>query len=436
MKDIMSIIIQMIANIPITLINIQCWNKCYGTDIRDNKKASIIAFIINFVVTAIFNYTMPKSIRIFAIFILLITVSYFYLTKKISESILLVGISELIIWFSEFTFVLIASIFLKNDIYEFVESINGFIVLNIHMVIISFLVLKSKVPVKLYNKIKNTISSLKNNETIVYLVMLILIIIITTIESHMRLPMPIILTTNMIMGIVFIIILLSFTSVKSRYNMINNKYQTSLSSLREYEMMIDKFRIINHENKNELLTIRNMSKNKKVTEHIDKLIDNKIKDNEKIMSITSKIPEGGLRATIYSKLCLMDKYNIKYKLDIAKDVKTVDLIDMNEELIVNICRILGVFLDNAIEAVDKLKDKTIEIELYLIDNDLYIDITNNFEGIIDLKKIENTNYTTKGNGHGYGLLLVNKIIKESNNKLKNEKTINGKCFTQTLKIRM
>ena len=204
--------------------------------------------------------------------------------------------------------------------------------------------------------------------------------------------------------------------------------------------MIDQFRVYTHENRNEFYTIRNMLKNgdkrEDVIKYIDTLIDNKIQDNEKIMKKTAKIPSGGLRATIYSKLCLMDKLKIKYKLNISRDVKTTDLIDLDEELVLKICRILGVFLDNAIEAVKTLKKKEISVEMYILDNKLCVDITNNFKGNLELDKISEAKYTTKGNGHGYGLTLVNQILNEEIGILENEKSINRDTFTQTLKIKM
>ena len=204
--------------------------------------------------------------------------------------------------------------------------------------------------------------------------------------------------------------------------------------------MIDQFRVYTHENRNEFYTIRNMLKNgdkrEDVIKYIDTLIDNKIQDNEKIMKKTAKIPSGGLRATIYSKLCLMDKLKIKYKLNISRDVKTTDLIDLDEELVLKICRILGVFLDNAIEAVKTLKKKEISVEMYILDNKLCVDITNNFKGNLELDKISEAKYTTKGNGHGYGLTLVNQILNEEVGILENEKSINRDAFTQTLKIKM
>ena len=55
---------------------------------------------------------------------------------------------------------------------------------------------------------------------------------------------------------------------------------------------------------------------------------------------------------------------------------------------------------------------------------------------LDLDKISNAKYTTKGDGHGYGLILVNNLLEEEPNRLENEKSINRDTFTQTLKIKM
>ena len=182
--------------------------------------------------------------------------------------------------------------------------------------------------------------------------------------------------------------------------------------------------------------LRDGEKRDDVIKYIDALINNKIKDNEKIMKKTAKIPSGGLRATIYSKLCLMDELNIKHTLSISRDVKTTDLIELDEALVLKICNILGVFLDNAIDAVKNLKKKEISVEIYIIDECLCIDITNNFKGNLNLDRISEEKYTTKGDGHGYGLTLVNQILNEELGKLENERSINRDTFTQTLKIKM
>lgn len=382
---------------------------------------------------------LPKPIRFFSNFVILYIACYFTVNKNSRISFLSVLTSQLTLWFSEFTFVIIASIFGNDNIQESINSnIILFMILNIYIFIISILLLKIKLPQKLFALFDSVSESIKNNEAIAYTLMIVIVIAVSTTESYMQLPLPIILTTNVIMTIIFIGLIIMSSTIKSKYNNINSKYETSITSLREYEGMIDKYRIYNHENKNELLTLRNLisKKNTKALKYIDEIINDKIKDNEKIMYKTSKIPEGGLRATIYAKLCTMDELGIKYSLDIAKDIRTVDLINMKEDIVLNICKILGVFLDNAIEAVKDLKTKHIGIEIYLMDGDLCVDITNKYEGKLDMNKIGNSKYTTKGGNHGYGLSLVNQIISDYPDVFENEKSITKNTFTQKIKIKM
>ncbi|MBR2708201.1 MAG: GHKL domain-containing protein [Bacilli bacterium] len=412
------------------------WNSLLEKE--SNIKKDIKKIIIITLTTNTISYIIEQPARLLITYLILIIINYYLYSKKIKKSILSVAISEATIWISEFSFVLFMNAIFGKNIDNMMENNYIFIILNLYVLIISLFFLKAKVPQKIF-KIFNSPRYISNKmEPIIYSMMIIIVVITSTVQSHMDFPLVSILTTNTIMAIIFILIIIKFANVKSNYNKINDKYQTSITSLKEYETMIDKFRVNTHENKNELLTIRNMIKNndKKSIEYIDKLVDNKIKDNEKIMYQTSKIPEGGLRATIYSKLCVMEKYKIKYKLDISKNVRTVDLINLDEEVILNICKILGVFMDNSIEAVKNLKKKEINIELYVIDEELYIDITNNFKGNIDISKIGHERHTTKGENHGYGLLLVNKIINENKKYLENENSINGEYFTQTLKIKI
>ena len=101
----------------------------------------------------------------------------------------------------------------------------------------------------------------------------------------------------------------------------------------------------------------------------------------------------------------------------------------------DVCKIVGVFLDNAIEAVLELKQKHIKITLFTDGEYLNIEISNNFKGNIDLTSIDEKGYTSKSKGHGYGLTLVKEILSK-NNKLKNERKINKNIFTQKLKIKL
>lgn len=426
------------SSFVLSIFHVFCWEKLSQFN-RDNKfNLKDYKLILSCtVITNIINYVFPQPLKIIIILLTLIAINFFFVSKSLRKSIILVVISQMILALSEFSFVIICSIFFDNKIYELLFEVLPSILLNLYILIISTIIAKQKFIYKLYRLFCDNSKSFEN---IIYPFIVIIILIAATVESHMKLPLTLVLITNTIMAILFIAIIIASTKIKDNYNKINNKYQTSVSSLKEYEVMIDKFRVDTHENKNEFRTIRNMLKAKvkkdDVIKYIDKLIDNKIKDNDKIMKKTAKIPEGGLRATIYSKLCLMDTLNVKYRLNISRDVRTTDLINLDEDLVLKICKILGVFLDNAIEAVKELNKKEIVVEIYIMDNNLCIDITNNFKGSLDLEKISNIKYTTKGDGHGYGLTLVNKLLEEESDKLENEKSINRDTFTQTLKIKM
>ena len=433
--EIEKIISYFIGNAFISMFSLLVWNKL--EPIKKTKAQWFFVWILIAMIITLYTYLLPNPIKMITTVLTLIMINFLLLTKNLKSSIILIVISQMILALAEFSFVIACSVFWGNEIYDILFEPLPSILLNIYIFSVSMLISKTKLIKKIYFLFYNNI---KNKENLIYPLIIISILIIATIESHINLPLPIVLITNVIVAIIFISIIITSTKIKENYEKINSKYENSISSLKEYEVMIDKFRVDTHENKNEFRTIRNMLKAKAkkddVIKYIDKLIDNKIKDNDKIMKKTAKIPEGGLRATIYSKLCLMDTLNVKYRLNISRDVRTTDLINLDEDLVLKICKILGVFLDNAIEAVKELNKKEIVVEIYTMDNNLCIDVTNNFKGSLDLEKISNIKYTTKGDGHGYGLTLVNKLLEEESDKLENEKSINRDTFTQTLKIKM
>ena len=434
----MNIFLRLFSDLLITIFTVVCWNKCNNNKFHEKLRQNIILIILQTIIIASIATFVPNPFKLIITLLYLITINYFTITKDIIKSLIQTIISQLFICISEITFVMVATLTTKGEIQKTMQETQPFILLTLFVFLLSMTLLKLKIPQKLYKFIIKCTNTIKNEEILAYSIMVLTVMIISTVETFMKLPTSIILLTNILMAIIMISIIVKFVITKSKFNSISNKYQTSITSIKELEELIDKTRISNHENKNELLTIRNMikEKDKKTAKYIDNLINNKTKDNNNIMKATYKIPEGGLRAIIYSKLCTMDKLKIKYKLYVSKEVKTEELIELSDELILNICKILGVFFDNSIDAVRDINDKMIIIEMYIIDGELYIGITNNYKGNLDIGKMNKNRYTTKGQGHGYGLSLVSKIIEENSEILSNEKEINGNKFTQILKIKM
>ena len=247
----------------------------------------------------------------------------------------------------------------------------------------------------------------------------------------------IILGTLFIMITIYTIIVIGTINEFYQKNRIQSEYDILLKNLNEYENLLDLQRVSNHENKNQLLVIKGMidKGESNTSEYINSIIDTQYKDNDAIIYKTNRIPSGGLRGLIYYKILTMKEKKITSNLDVDRSLNELDFdnipIKTNQEL----CKIVGVFLDNAIQAVSELKKKEIDIYLKYENDELYIKVSNNYSGVIELDKIDNSGYTTKGKGHGYGLSLVKGIIRE-NACFKNDREIHGKMFSQIIRLKI
>ena len=135
-------------------------------------------------------------------------------------------------------------------------------------------------------------------------------------------------------------------------------------------------------------------------------------------------------ATKYYKA---DELGITINLQIFIDLNKLK-IDIYE-----FCRILGILLDNAIEAAAKCEEKIINIEIYDIRKNKcqVITIENTYSNKnIDISRLSEKGYTSKTenkNSHGIGLWQVNKMIKKHNNMIL-DTSKDEKFFKQELAI--
>ena len=134
---------------------------------------------------------------------------------------------------------------------------------------------------------------------------------------------------------------------------------------------------------------------------------------------------------IINKYIDAKKMNISMKVDVDIDLKRLKVSD------VDLCRILGILLDNAIEATKDCQEKIIILK-FIRDNlnqrDLII-IENPCKNLmIDIKKIYEKGFSNKKNkiAHGLGLWNVKQILKK--NKNVHIYTTKGDIFKQQLEI--
>ena len=130
--------------------------------------------------------------------------------------------------------------------------------------------------------------------------------------------------------------------------------------------------------------------------------------NEDLESIDPVIKTGNIMADaiVNSKVSLAKKKDIK--LDVtAKIPKEIPMTD------VEFCVVFGNIMDNAIEACEKLaskENKFIRVYIGVFKKQFYMSVSNS----TDQKKRTKKYLSMKGEGHGFGLQRIDKIIHDKN----------------------
>jgi two-component system sensor histidine kinase AgrC len=152
------------------------------------------------------------------------------------------------------------------------------------------------------------------------------------------------------------------------------------------------------------------------------LLNKKYKELEEYMNDVTKfskatntdlkmldIYNAALNGLISSKIKYSEQKGIHVELQVLgqiTDIKNIKMMDL--------CEILGIVIDNAIEASQK--EETVTILLEQTDKFTRFKVENRFDGGFDLfNLIRSGNYSSKGDEHGNGLKIVKSIVKEYKN---------------------
>lgn len=409
------------------------WNNWSEEKLNLKEKRVWIILIITTLISILNYFNTNQLIKTIIITLIFIIVYKFLFKVQLRQSIAGPLISQVLYLTIETFFIIVMISIFGNSVQDFVSNYFGSFVANITISIGVLIVSKLKIIKKLYYYFGNIILKLDETMVIFLSIMVVFLFNIFTLNALDILSPEMLMIISLSISIISFVLICIYFKAKDDYYKMNDKYNSSLESLKELENALTNHRIDNHENRNHLMTIRNMTTSKKIIKFIDTILDNKLKDDKNISKETDIIPAGGLRGLVYSKLLLMNSKEIEYELDVANSVRIVDILDYGNDTMLDICKIVGIFLDNAIEEVDNLEDKYIVIEMYLEEDVLTITITNTFDNTKCKDNIYKAGISTKGGNHGYGLSLVKKLV-HKNKKLKTRHEINDDEFTQILKI--
>lgn len=112
-----------------------------------------------------------------------------------------------------------------------------------------------------------------------------------------------------------------------------------------------------------------------------------------------------LKGLLATKLLLADEMNIPIQVNIPSPIHTINMD------IIDLTRVIGILLDNAVEASTAITKPQVHIAFFKTDVSVTITIENKCDtATLQIDELFEENYSTKGKGHGLGLSTVKHIL--------------------------
>ena len=391
--------------------------------------SSSLVFIISI---GIFNF-VPIA--------LLVIPFFFYLFKK--------NIQYLVI---KFTFLVLYLIILAQSSKIILSLFSAVIIKikynysillqNILFLFLLFLITK-RINIILNNVVKNIIPSEKYKYILYFCALCTLttyyIFLMYSIfkgSSYIRL-------LSVITGLIFIL-LCTYITVSVLKNIkleTNNKIESAkLEQQKKYILALEKnnneIRKFKHDFNNIILGLDgyinnddfNKEKLKKYFNSTIMTFNNNIELNDIVIAKLNSIKVSSLKSLITNKVLMAQNNNIDVDINIQSEITDFYTDEMQ------LSRILGILLDNAIEAsLELTDDKKIEVNIIQIDKTTDIQISNTFNNTgTPISDFNKEGFSTKGTNRGLGLSSAHEIANKLNMLLNTE--IDRNTFVQILTI--
>lgn len=226
-------------------------------------------------------------------------------------------------------------------------------------------------------------------------------------------------------------------SIEKKTESIKEHYKEFFEYAKANEELLNDYKMQVHENKNKLLMIKGMldSSNKEVNKYIDSILKETNTVNNYWLTELKHIPLLGVRNFINFKLIKMKDIGAEIEVFVSSELENIDATSLDKKEYSELTTILGIILDNMIESIEVTDEKLISINIYLENNKIHGEFANTFSGKVDIDRLYEVGYTTKGEKHGVGLPLVKKITKY-NNRFECNASIFDNFFIQHLTVNL
>lgn len=404
--------------------------KITGNKLKINKSISLYLILLIFI--SIFlhpiQYTPLYTITIFLLNIMLFTRSS---KLTIEQSTIACSLFMVTLMFSDTIITTIMRFFYSQN--EIRTNDIIFIITNLMIGCLSSIIVNIKI---IQNKFISFYQNFKDKKTILNIIFVVMLTIgfcyiISNIAKYTITDNN--YKTNIIIMIVFISTTFIYLESKNSYKILSDEYDTLFSYVQNFEDWIEKEQLNRHEYKNQLAVLRSITKDKKVIDKIDDILEDNINIEDQVVHRLKELPKGGLKGLMYYKVAIAQKNKIHIDVDVSIKKKSI-LNKLNEQQIKILCKLIGIYFDNAIEASLETKKKLIIIEVYDLNDKTNIVISNTFIQQDNFNKRNERGVSTKGEGRGNGLYYAANLISKSN-WLESKQEIIDNYYIQTISIK-
>ena len=430
-------LIKIIA-IPLTFLDIYVCMLYFSSilDIKSTRKRKILYVIVYGIVANIITFIVPTSYSIYVNIVVWPLMVFFILKTTILKSILSEIITMVTSAILEFALANILLTFkITSDMIVSVPIYRLIVVLSIYLIIfiLSRLVKLFKINIKVFDNMNSKSKTLLIiNCLLIILVLAMQFYLVTFYSSNM----PLSITIINIIGLV------AYFSV-SIYSIVNNSklavttrdLENAQHTIQTTKILHDQVRSFKHDFDNMLNSIGGYVVSEDM-EGLKKYYNQLLEECHKTNNLYSLSPEVINHPAIYHMLATKyyeaDKKDVQIDLDVFLDLNEIE----KRMKIYDFTRILGILLDNAIDAANECEKKLINVSFRkdLENNVILVIIQNTYTNKgINTEEIFEKGHTSKENHSGLGLWKVRQILKKNNN-LNLFTSKDNEFFTQQFEI--
>lgn len=409
------------------------------------KQISIFIAIISIVIYFLIFWYKGKNLLV-PISTIIMCIYFSIIFKNIRYSIFISICTQIIIALSDAIIGVIFVFIFKFDYSQILKNKMLYFGGTISVLIISFFICKiiniffdklNYTNLKKMN-VKDGLIRISSVTIILFFMYLFLIIFKNkSLENNNK-----ILISNIFITIIFIVLLITIIYLhdkKIKRTLTQIHRQNEYIQLKEYTDMLENnakdLRSFKHDYINILQILGSYIESENINELKDFYNNELMPESQKILAndmcftLLKHIKINSLKGFIASKIITAQSKDIKINIQISDDIHelSIRLIDM--------CRIMGVIFDNAIEAAELCHNGFIEFLIIKEDNTTTFILKNScIDSTPPVYKMYENNFSTKGPGRGIGLKSIREMIDLKYTNVFLNTSIDNSTFKQELSI--